>query len=96
MPDISIHRTHELSLEDARSKIDLIVEDIQSEFGNLVSDVKWNSDKTVAAVSGKAFNGTFSLGEGKVGIDLDLKLFVKPLKGKISGKIEERMTKYFG
>ncbi len=96
MPDISIHRTHELSLDDARAKIDMIVEDIQTEFGSLVSDVTWNKDRTSAAVSGKAFKGTFTLGAGKVGIDIDLKLFVKPLKGKISGKIEERMTRYFG
>ncbi|MEZ4460370.1 MAG: polyhydroxyalkanoic acid system family protein [bacterium] len=96
MADISVHRTHDLPLEDARGKIDQIVTDIQSEFGNLVSSVTWNADKTVADVSGKAFTGKFHLAEGKVGIDVDLKLFAKPLKSKVKEKIEERMTRYFG
>lgn len=96
MADISIHRTHNLSLDDARAKIDKIVSDIQSEFGNLVSSVTWNADKTVADVGGKAFSGKFHLSEGKVGIDVDLKLFAKPLRSKVQEKIEERMTRYFG
>lgn len=96
MADISVHRSHNLSLEEARSKVDQIVADIQAEFGNLVSSVSWNADKTVADVGGKAFNGKFHLSEGKVGIDVDLKLFAKPLKSKVQEKIEDRMTRYFG
>lgn len=96
MADISIHRTHNLEPEEARGKVDQIVEDIQSEFGNLISSVTWNTEKTVADVAGKAFSGKFHLEEGKVGIDIDLKLFAKPMKSKIKEKIEERMTRYFG
>ena len=96
MADISVQRKHDLSLEEAQSKVDQIVEDIQNEFGNLVSSVDWNADKTVAKVSGKAFKGEFKVSEGNVGIDVNLKLFAKPLKGKVQQKIEDRMEKYFG
>ncbi len=96
MADISVHRTHDLSLDEAQGKVDDILTDIQEEFGNLVDSVDWNSAKTEAKVGGKAFKGTFKVSEGNVGIDVDLKLFAKPLKGKVQQKIEERMDKYFG
>jgi putative polyhydroxyalkanoate system protein len=96
MPDISVHRSHDLGLADAKSKVDDIIADIQKDFGDLVNNVAWNSDGTVADVTGKAFKGKFSLGEDKVGIDVDLAFFAKPLKKKIQSQIEERMTRYFG
>lgn len=96
MADISVKRSHDLSLEEAQGKIDQIIEDIQNDFGNLVSSIEWNSDQTVADVSGKGFNGKFKISESDVGIDVDLKFFAKPLKGKVQSKIEERIERYFG
>lgn len=96
MPDISLSKKHSLTLEEAQGKIDDIINDIQSDFGNLVSSIDWNDDKTVADVSGKGFNGKFKISENTVGIDVDLKFFAKPLKGKVESKIEERMERYFG
>ncbi len=96
MPDISVHRSHSLPLDSAQGKVEEIISDIQKDFGNLVSDVKWNQDKTVADISGKAFKGKFILNDSTVGIDVDLTFFAKPLKAKIQSQIEERMTRYFG
>jgi len=96
MSDISVHRTHSLPLPEAQGKIDEIIGDIKTDFGDLVSDVKWNDDKSVADVTGKAFKGKFTLTDSKVGIDVDLAFFAKPLKKRIQTQIEDRMTRYFG
>ena len=95
MADISVRRNHGLSLEEAQSKIDQVVEDIQREFSSLVDSIDWNSDKTQAKVKGKGFKGDFSVSEEEVGIDIDLSMFARPLKGKVQQKIEERMEQYF-
>lgn len=96
MADISVHRSHNLGLEEAQGKIDQIVADIREDFGNLVSSIKWNNEKTVAQVMGKGFTGEFRVSESEVGVDVKLKIFARPLKGKVQSKIEERMNKYFG
>ena len=95
MSDISVRRAHGLSLEEAQSKIDQIVEDVQTEFSSLVSSIDWNEDKTKAKVAGKGFSGDFVVDEQDVGIDIKLSMFAKPLKSKVQQKIEERVEKYF-
>ena len=95
MADISVKKEHGLSLEEAQSKIDQVVSDIQTEFSSLVSSIDWNDEKTNAKVTGKGFTGDFSVDESEVGIDIDLSLFAKPLKAKVQEKIEERMGQYF-
>ncbi len=95
MADISVKRTHGLGLDEAKSKIDKVVEDIQSEFPNLVKAIKWNAAGTEAKVEGKGFTGDFKVDDSNVGIDVNLSMFAKPLKGKVQQKIEERIEQYF-
>lgn len=95
MADISVRRTHGLSLEEAQGKIDQVVSDIQTEFSSLVSSIDWNDDKTNAKVAGKGFTGDFMVSEKEVGIDINLSLFAKPLKARVQKKIEERIQQYF-
>lgn len=95
MADISVKRKHGLSLEEAQSKIDQVVQDVKSEFSSLVSSIDWNGDKTEAKVKGKGFSGDFLVNAEEVGIDINLSMFAKPLRSKVQAKIEERMEKYF-
>jgi len=95
MADITVRRSHGLSLAEAQAKIDQVVDDIQNEFPNLVNSVDWNTEKTSARVEGKGFTGDFRVDDDEVGIDVDLSLFAKPLKGKVQKKIEERIEQYF-
>ena len=95
MADISVRRAHGLSKEDAQQKVQKVVEDIQAEFPSLVNSIDWNGDKTAANVAGKGFKGDFRVDDTEVGIDVDLAMFVRPLKSKIQGKIEDRITQYF-
>jgi putative polyhydroxyalkanoate system protein len=96
MADISLSKKHGMELSEAQAKVNDIISAIEDEFGNLVSDISWNSDKTVADLKGKGFTGKFRVDEQEVGIDVSLKLFAKPLKGKVEGKIKEKMEHYFG
>lgn len=96
MSDISLSRKHGLELADAQAKVGSILTAIEDEFGNLLSDITWNADKTVADLKGKGFTGKFKVNADEVGIDVDLKFFAKPLKGRVESTIKEKMDHYFG
>lgn len=96
MADISLKHPHGLSLDDAKIKVEQIVQDVQSEFPALVDKINWNGDKTQASVKGKGFDGDFRVDDTNVGIDINLKLFAKPFKGKVQEKIQSRVAQYFG
>lgn len=96
MPDISVRRSHGMSKEEAKQKVEKVVDDVQEEFSSLVDDIKWNNDKTRADVKGKGFSGQFEVNASEVLIDIDLKLFARPFKGKVESRINSRMDSYFG
>lgn len=95
MADISIRRAHGATFDEAKSKVEKIVGDVQREFPSLVDSVDWNDDRTEARVKGKAFSGQFLVDATDVAIDIDLKLFARPFKGKVQEKIEARIRDNF-
>ncbi len=96
MADISVQRSHGMSLEEAKGKVENIVNDVQEEFSSLVNDIDWNGDKTRANVKGKGFTGRFAVTDTDVSIEIDLKLFARPFRGKVESRINSRMDEYFG
>ena len=96
MADISVRRTHGMTEDEAKQKVEQVVTDVQEEFSSLVDKISWNDDKTKADVKGKGFKGQFRVTDADVAIDIDLKLFAKPFKGKVESKIASRMDEYFG
>ncbi len=96
MADISISKAHTLGLDGVQPILTKIVDDTKAEFPSLISDVKWNGAKTQADVKGKGFSAVFKVSESNMSIDVSLKFFAKPMKGKVQQKIEERVAKYFG
>ncbi len=96
MADISVRREHGMSQEEAKTKVESIVGDVQEEFSSLVDDIKWNKDRTRADVKGKGFSGEFAVNDSAVTIDIKLKLFARPFKGKVEDRIKSRMDDYFG
>ena len=94
MADISVSREHGLDLDDAKEKVRDIVEDLKSDIDQ-VDDITWKGD-SAADIGGKGFNGEISVDGRAVTLDINLKLFAKPFKGKIQEKIESRMDSYFG
>lgn len=96
MSDITVRRSHGMELEEAKQKVEQIVGDVQDEFSSLVDKIDWNDDKTRAKVKGKGFTGQFAVTDSDVEIDIDLKLFARPFKGKVQTRIQSRMDEYFG
>ena len=81
-------------LEAAKPKIVAFIEKLQASYGSLLSDVKWNDDKTVADVSGKGFKGNFSLSESAIKVAVDLGLAASIFKGKIESEIDEKLKEF--
>ena len=81
-------------LEGAKPKIAAFIEKLQASYGSLLSDVKWNDDKTAADVSGKGFKGNFSITENALKIAVDLGLAASLFKGKIEGEIDEKLKEF--
>ena len=96
MADITLRRPHGMTEEEAKAKVHEVVADVEGEFPALVNEIKWNDEKTQADVKGKGFNGKFQVTTSEVMIDIDLKLFAKPFKGKVESRIASRMDEYFG
>lgn len=96
MADISVRRTHGMELDDAKQKVQSIVDDVEDEFSSLVNNIDWSDDRTHATVTGKGFTGEFEVGDSDVTIDIDLKMFARPFKGKVESRINSRMDEYFG
>lgn len=95
MADISIQKEHGMEFADAKAKVFEVVSSLQEKM-DVISSVDWNGDKTAAKVKGTGFNGEFAVDEKAVSVDINLKLFVKPLKGKIAAKVERQLERHFG
>lgn len=96
MADISVRRTHGMELDDAKQKVESIVDEVQDEFSSLVNKIDWSNDKSHAEVTGKGFSGQFEVDEDEVSVDINLKMFARPFKGKVKSRIDSRMDEYFG
>ncbi len=89
MAKIEREINHHLSLEAAKTAAAELVNKVQSNFGSLISEIKWNDDKTVADVKGKGFTGNFKITDSSVKILIELGLLTSPFKGKVEEKIDE-------
>jgi putative polyhydroxyalkanoate system protein len=94
MADVRVSREHGLEHEEARAKIKEIVEDLERTLDPL-DTVDWKSDSH-ADISGKGFSGHFAVDETNITVEIDLKFFARPFKGKIQSKIESRIDNHFG
>jgi putative polyhydroxyalkanoate system protein len=95
MADISVRRNHGMEFDQAKGKVQEIVSDLQNDI-DYIDKVSWNADGTAADIKGKGFSGDVRVTESDVVMEIKLKLFAKPFKGKIEEKIEKRMDSYFG
>lgn len=96
MADISVRRDHGMDRDEAKNRVEDIVNDVRDEFSSIVDSIDWSDDKTTADVKGKGFKGQFQVTDTEVTIDIDLKMFARPFKGKVEKRINNRMDEYFG
>jgi putative polyhydroxyalkanoate system protein len=94
MADVKVTREHGLDRDEAKGKVKEIVDDLEQTLDPL-DKVEWTND-SFAKISGKGFKGHFEVDDTNVNVEIDLKFFAKPFKGKIQEKIESRIEKHFG
>lgn len=91
MTDISITRTHELSLEQARSAARQLADRMVNEFD---MTTQWNDDVLTFERSG--VSGTLVLREQEAQVEVKLDFLFKAFASTLEEKIARNMDKAFG
>ncbi len=96
MPKLTFKRNHSLSLDEAKIKVNALVDDFKSEYGRLLNSVKWAPDGLSASADGKGFTGRFAVDTRTVLVEIDLSFLATPLKPKIEQRVDARLDDTFG
>jgi hypothetical protein len=91
MPKISLSVPHQLSQEEAKSRITALMADSRNRFAGQISDVaeSWNGYVDAFTFRGMGFSvsGKLDVQPAQVLIELNLPLAAYPLKGRIEKEI---------
>lgn len=92
MADISLHRDHTYGLDDARQRLETLLNGFRERKPDLVKDVAWSGDTAVA--SGKYFKGSFTVTATDVNVTVDLLGFAaKMAKGMVREQISKQLDR---
>lgn len=92
MATIDISRAHALPKEQAKQKAEELAKSMQAKLG---LEWKWVGDNVefhAPSGSAKGAKGSVRVSDKTVDVSVDLPLMLRPLKGMISGKIEEKLN----
>ncbi|MCK5689662.1 polyhydroxyalkanoic acid system family protein [Myxococcota bacterium] len=89
MSQLSIKRSHSLSVDEAKERVSKFETKLQQSYG---VSLDWK-DSTSAMLRGKGFSGKLSLDASSVDVDIKLGLMLRPLKSKIQSAIEDALDK---
>lgn len=87
MANIHIKRSHTLSHEEARARVEEIAEDLKTK---LDADYSWHGDSLRFHRAGAS--GSIDLGDGFIDLKIKLGMLLTPMKGKIESSIRRHMT----
>ena len=91
MATIDISRSHSLKLDDVKSRAGTLADELKAKLGIVWrwegESIKFSADSGVA----KGASGTISVASSKVRVEIDLPFLLRALKGKISGKVDDRL-----
>ncbi len=83
---IKIEQSHDLGIAEARMRVAKLEPMLKDRFGLALA---WQGD--VAQFKGKGFNGSLTVAEQNVVIDLSLGILARPFAGKIRNALLEHM-----
>lgn len=86
MSNINISRKNPFSVDDAKQRVDKFSETMASNIG---VKTQWAGDQL--KFDGKGAKGAITVSENSIDVDIKLGMFLKPLSGKISSKVEEAL-----
>jgi len=85
MASVDITREHDLGVAEARKRAEPLLEDLRSSFG--VSGA-WEGDRFVITDPAQ---GSLDVSDTAVRVQVDLPLFLRPMKGMVESKINESL-----
>jgi len=85
MASVDITREHDLGVAEAKKRAEPLLEDLRSSFG--VSGT-WEGDQFVITEPAK---GSLDVTDTTVRVQVDLPLFLRPMKGLVESKINESL-----
>jgi putative polyhydroxyalkanoate system protein len=96
MPKIVISKKHSLGLEEAKSRVQSLVGEVEAKFPNLISGVRWSADGQSARLDGRLFDGSFEVDERQVAVNLNLSILASPFRSTVEGHIHDALDQRFG
>lgn len=92
MADIEIHRTHNYDLQDARNRLETLLNGLRERKPDLVQEVTWDGD--TANAGGKFFKGSFTVTPNDVNVEVTLVGFAaKMAKGIVREQINKQLDR---
>jgi putative polyhydroxyalkanoate system protein len=91
-----IERTfnHSLGLDAAKNAASKLIDGLKEKYGALISDVKWNEDKSAADLKGKGFSGNLKLTDKEVHVAIELGFLASPFKGKVEEELDKHANDF--
>lgn len=90
MPSIDIRRPHQLSIAEARTRVDQVAARMQEKFG-LTGD--WQGD--TLGFSRPGLTGSIAVEPGAIQVQARLGMMLTPLKGVIEQEIRRKLDELF-
>lgn len=96
MADISLQRKHNYGVDEARARVEKLVNKFKTSMPSMIEYVNWAPDGLSAEAGGKMFKGKFAVTADAVSVDLDLIGFIaKMAKPKVQEKLEKQLGEDF-
>ena len=96
MADISLQRKHAYGVDEARTRVEKLVNKFKANMPSMIEYVNWAPDGCSAEAGGKMFKGQFRVTADTVSVDLELIGFLaKMAKGKVQEKLEKQLGEDF-
>jgi hypothetical protein len=93
---ISVTKRHNLTQEEAKERGHKLVERFHERYGSMISEVVWNAEKTQGAAKGKIFTATFSLTDGAINVEVELRgMGARLIKGQLEAGIKKSLERRF-
>lgn len=90
MPNIDIRQPHQLSLAEARAKVDHVAARMREKFA---MDSQWDGDTLRFSRSG--VKGAIAVGADAVEVHAELGMMLSPLKGMVEQEIQRKLGEEF-
>jgi putative polyhydroxyalkanoate system protein len=87
MPKFTVERSHNLSVEDVKTRLQALSDKLSAKYG---LSAQWKS-ATEAEVKGTGASGKITCSANKVSVFIDLSFALTPLKGKIEDKVTREL-----